>query len=90
MEQQSVSIAKSGMVTSLRSRAAVLAAANPVGGHYNKRKSVCENLKMNSALLSRFGKFLHLLHRALSDTLSFHCQISPSFFSMNLIEIVTK
>jgi DNA helicase MCM8 len=56
MEQQSISIAKSGVVTSLRSRTAVLAAANPAGGHYNKRKTVCENLKMNAALLSRFGK----------------------------------
>ncbi len=40
MEQQSISIAKSGIVTSLRSRAAVLAAANPAGGQYNRRKSV--------------------------------------------------
>jgi DNA helicase MCM8 len=40
MEQQSISIAKSGIVTSLRSRTAVFAAANPVGGNYNRRKSV--------------------------------------------------
>lgn len=56
MEQQSISIAKAGVVTSLRSRTAVIAAANPVPGHYNRRKSVCENLKMNAALLSRFGE----------------------------------
>ena len=40
MEQQSISIAKSGVVTSLKSRTAVLAAANPAGGHYNKKKTV--------------------------------------------------
>lgn len=40
MEQQSISIAKSGVVTSLKSRTAVLAAANPAGGHYNRRKTV--------------------------------------------------
>lgn len=61
MEQQSVSIAKGGIVTSLRSRTAVIAAANPAGGHYNQRKSVSENLKMNSALLSRFGKHFEMI-----------------------------
>jgi DNA replicative helicase MCM subunit Mcm2 (Cdc46/Mcm family) len=40
MEQQSISIAKSGVVTSLKSRTSVLAAANPAGGHYNRKKSV--------------------------------------------------
>lgn len=54
MEQQSISIAKSGVVTTLKSRASVLAAANPVNGHYNKTKTIQENLKMPSALLSRF------------------------------------
>jgi DNA helicase MCM8 len=42
MEQQSISIAKSGVVTSLKSRTSVLAAANPAGGHYNRKKSVRE------------------------------------------------
>lgn len=40
MEQQQISVAKSGVVTSLKSRATILAAANPVGGHYNRNKSV--------------------------------------------------
>ncbi len=40
MEQQSISIAKSGVVTSLKSRTTVFAAANPVGGHYNRKKTV--------------------------------------------------
>ena len=53
MEQQSVSIAKSGVVATLPSRAAVLAAANPVGGHYDRTKTAHENLKINPALLSR-------------------------------------
>lgn len=54
MEQQAVSIAKSGIVCTLPARTAVLAAANPIGGHYNKSKTVAENLKLNPALLSRF------------------------------------
>jgi DNA helicase MCM8 len=63
MEQQSVSVAKSGVVTSLRCRTTVLAAANPVGGHYDRRKSVSENLKLASALLSRFDLVFIMLDR---------------------------
>ena len=63
MEQQSISVAKSGVVTSIRTRASVLAAANPAGGSYNKRKTVCENLKMPSALLSRFDLVFILLDK---------------------------
>jgi DNA helicase MCM8 len=63
MEQQSVSVAKSGVVTSLRSRATILAAANPSGGCYDRRKSVSENLKMASALLSRFDLVFIMLDK---------------------------
>lgn len=45
MEQQSISLAKAGMVCSLPARTSIIAAANPVGGHYNKAKTVSENLK---------------------------------------------
>ena len=45
MEQQSISIAKAGIVYTLPTRTSLLAAANPVGGHYNKAKTVSENLK---------------------------------------------
>jgi len=63
MEQQSISIAKAGICCSLPARTSVLAAANPVGGHYNKAKSVSENLKMSSALLSRFDLIFILLDK---------------------------
>ncbi|XP_059471137.1 DNA helicase MCM8 [Neocloeon triangulifer] len=61
MEQQSVSVAKAGVVCSLPARASVLAAANPIGGHYNRAKTVAENLKMGPALLSRFDLVFILL-----------------------------
>lgn len=54
MEQQSVSVAKAGLTATLPSRAAVLAAANPTQGMYNRSKTVNENLKMSPAILSRF------------------------------------
>lgn len=54
MEQQCISIAKAGMVCNLSARTSILAAANPSTGHYNKAKTVAENLKMSAPLLSRF------------------------------------
>ncbi|XP_052800629.1 DNA helicase MCM8-like isoform X2 [Mya arenaria] len=63
MEQQCISIAKAGIVCSLPARTSILAAANPVGGHYNKAKTVAENLKMGSALLSRFDLVFILLDK---------------------------
>ena len=44
-EQQTISIAKAGIICSLPARTSILAAANPAGGHYNKAKTVSENLK---------------------------------------------
>ncbi|TYJ50781.1 hypothetical protein E1A91_A01G233000v1 [Gossypium mustelinum] len=63
MEQQCVSVAKAGLVASLSARTSVLAAANPVGGHYNRAKTVNENLKMSPALLSRFDLVFILLDK---------------------------
>ena len=40
-----MSLAKAGVVCSLPARTSILAAANPTGGHYNKAKTVSENLK---------------------------------------------
>ncbi|KAJ1911230.1 hypothetical protein H4219_006002, partial [Mycoemilia scoparia] len=67
MEQQTVSIAKAGIICSLPARTSVIAAANPIHGHYNKAKSVAENLKMNSALLSRFDLIFILLDKPDAD-----------------------
>ena len=42
-------------------RCSIVAAANPSGGHYNKAKTVSENLRMSGALLSRFDLVYILL-----------------------------
>ena len=54
MEQESISIAKAGMVFSMPIRTTVFAAGNPSGGKFDPYKSLAENINMTSALLSRF------------------------------------
>lgn len=63
MEQQTVSIAKGGVVCTLRARTAVLAAANPVDSKYNPRKTVIQNLNLEASLISRFDLIFLLLDK---------------------------
>ncbi|CAH8656194.1 unnamed protein product [Heterobilharzia americana] len=54
MEQQTISIAKAGILTTLNARVAILAAANPAYGRYNPSRTVEQNVDLPAALLSRF------------------------------------
>ncbi|XP_024528680.1 DNA replication licensing factor MCM2 isoform X2 [Selaginella moellendorffii] len=58
MEQQSISISKAGIVTSLQARCSVIAAANPVGGRYDSGKTFALNVELTDPILSRFDILL--------------------------------
>jgi DNA replication licensing factor MCM7 len=67
MEQQTISIAKAGITTSLNARTSILAAANPVYGRYNKALKPHENINLPAALLSRFDVIFLLLDEAIIE-----------------------
>ncbi|KOB75081.1 Minichromosome maintenance complex component 7, partial [Operophtera brumata] len=54
MEQQTISIAKAGIMTCLNARVSILAAANPAYGRYNPKRTIEQNIQLPAALLSRF------------------------------------
>lgn len=54
MEQQTISISKAGIVTTLQARCAIIAAANPIGGRYNSTIPFSQNVELTEPILSRF------------------------------------
>lgn len=61
MEQQTISIAKAGIQATLNARTSILAAANPVGGRYNRKATLRSNINMSAPIMSRFDLFFIVL-----------------------------
>ncbi|MDP2217982.1 MAG: minichromosome maintenance protein MCM [Methanolobus sp.] len=61
MEQQTISVAKAGIIATLKSRCALLGAANPKYGRFDKYEGIAQQINMPPALLSRFDMIFVLL-----------------------------
>lgn len=77
MENQMITIAKGGVLCSIPVKPTIIAASNPKDGKFVKTKSIKDNLKFNSILLSRFDLIF-----ILTDNLTFkeNCEISNYIF----------
>ena len=61
MEQQTISVAKAGIICKLNARATVVAVMNPNNGIYDETQSLEQNSRLGSALLSRFDLIFVML-----------------------------
>ncbi|KAI8996853.1 MCM2/3/5 family-domain-containing protein [Pilobolus umbonatus] len=87
MEQQSISISKAGIVTSLQARCTVIAAANPIGGRYNSSIPFSQNVDLTEPILSRFDVLcvvkdtvnLELDYALATNVIGSHIRSHPTF-----------
>lgn len=63
MEQQTISIAKAGIICQLNARSAILASANPINSKYDPKLSVVKNINIPPTLLSRFDLIYLILDK---------------------------
>lgn len=68
MEQQTVSVAKAGIVASLNARTSILASANPKESAYDPKLSVVENIHLPKNLMTRFDFIWLMLDKRNRDT----------------------
>ncbi|PWV19253.1 putative DNA replication licensing factor MCM6 [Trypanosoma cruzi] len=67
MEQQTISIAKAGIKATLSARTSLLAAMNPIGGKYDRRKPLQKNVAMTAPIMSRFDLMFVIVDESSDD-----------------------
>ncbi|MDY0387637.1 MAG: minichromosome maintenance protein MCM [Methanolobus sp.] len=61
MEQQTISVAKAGILATLKTRCALLGAANPKYGRFDRYEGIAQQINMPPALISRFDMIFVML-----------------------------
>lgn len=96
MEQQTISISKAGIQATLNARTSILAAANPVGGRYDRKKTLRGNVQMSAPIMSRFDLFFvvlddciesvdrHLAHHIVNIHMNRDAAVTPEFSTAQL------
>ncbi len=76
MEQQSISISKVGIVSSLQDRYTEIPAVNPITGRYDSRLSFDDNVELTELILSLFEFILlvsNTIEPIIDETISYFC-----------------
>ncbi|CAI5756987.1 unnamed protein product [Candida verbasci] len=68
MEQQTISVAKAGIITTLNARTSILASANPINSRYDPNLPVTKNIDLSPPLLSRFDLVYLILDKVNEST----------------------
>ncbi|KAI8093568.1 MCM2/3/5 family-domain-containing protein [Halteromyces radiatus] len=97
MEQQTISVAKAGIITTLNARTSICACANPIGSRWNKNLSVPGNLDLPPPLLSRFDLLYLILDQVDEDAdrrlanhlVSLYMEDVPSTAGLDIIPVET-
>ncbi|CAI2161913.1 8691_t:CDS:10 [Funneliformis geosporum] len=100
MEQQTVSVAKAGIITTLNARTSILASANPIDSKYDPKKSIVRNIDLPPTLMSRFDLIYLVLDKIdrradrelATHLVSLYAEDTPFSAGINIlpIEILAK